>query len=256
VILLRSLLFSFFSMLWTISLGLLYLPLLALPRRFMQRGGRFWIRGVLFLLAITCGLRHRIVGRENLPAGAAIIASKHQSAWDTLIFHLLCDDPIFVLKKELLDVPVFGWYLRKAGNIAIDRQAGFRAIKRMIPAVQARLAEGAQIIIFPEGTRVAPGARQPYQPGIAAIAAVAHVPLVPVALNSGLFWGRRQLRKKPGTITLEMLPPLPPCEDRRALLAELETRIESATAALCGGQSSTDTAATGARALPSSSRAC
>lgn len=232
---LRSLAFALLAFLWTATLAVLYLPLLAAPRRWMQRAGRFWIRGVLALLAAICGLRHRIVGAELLPRGPVLIAAKHQSAWDTLIFHLLCDDPLFVLKRELLSVPLFGWYLRAAGNIPIDRGAGAGAIRAMTPLVQRRLAEGAQVIIFPEGTRTAPGSRRPYQPGIAALAARTGAPVVPVALNSGLYWGRRQLRKRPGTITLKVLPPLPPGLDRRTLMAELEQRIEAATAELCAG---------------------
>jgi 1-acyl-sn-glycerol-3-phosphate acyltransferase len=233
VIFVRSLVFTALALAWTAILALVYLPLLGLPRRWLQRAARLWIRGLMGLLAVICKLRYRVLGAETMPRGPLLIAAKHQSAWDTLIFHLLCDDPIFVLKRELLKVPVFGWYLRVAGNVAIDRRAGFRAIKAMMPEVERRLAEGAQIIVFPEGTRTAPGERRPYQPGIAAIAAHAAVPIVPVALNSGLFWGRRQLRKRPGTITLRILPPLRPGGDRRALMAELEAAIEQATHELC-----------------------
>ncbi len=228
----RSLAFAVASVVWSAVLAVVFLPLLLAPRARMQAGARLWARGVLGLLGVCCGLHHRVVGREHLPAGAFVIAAKHQSAWDTLVFHGLLADPVFVVKEELLRVPLFGWYLRKAGNIGIPRRAGFRAIKAMLPAVERRLSEGAQVIIFPEGTRVAPGARMPYQPGIAAIATRLAVPVVPAALNSGLFWGRRRFLKRPGVITLEFLAPIPPGLARERLVAMLAERIETASARL------------------------
>ena len=232
---LRSLLFNLVAFLWTALLAIAYLPLLGLPRRCMQAGARLWIRGVMLLVASICGLRYRILDGERIPHGPALLAVKHQSAWDTLIFHLLCDDPVYVLKRELTYIPLFGWYLRKAGNIGIDRSAGATSLRAMFPKVKQRLNEGCQVIVFPEGTRTPPGTRQPYQPGIAALYPRFAVPLLPVALNSGLFWGRRRFRKLPGRITLEVLQPLPAGLDRRLLLQELEARIEAATMRLCTG---------------------
>lgn len=232
--LVRSALFAVLATLWSTILSLLCLPALALPRRWDQRAGALWCRGLIALLRLCCGTDWRLQGREHLPAGPAIFACKHQSAWEALIWHLLVPDPIYVLKRELLSIPLIGWYLRRAGNIAIDRSAGFRAMKTMLPAVDQALAEGAQIIVFPEGTRTAPGQRQPYQPGVAALYARARVPVVPVALNSGAFWGRRRFRKEPGTIILRVLPPMPAGLSRAAFLEELERRIEEATAELCG----------------------
>jgi 1-acyl-sn-glycerol-3-phosphate acyltransferase len=228
----RAILFNASALLWTGILALFYLPLLLFPRKETQRFARFWIRGIMVLLKVCCRLDHRIEGLENLPHGPAILAAKHQSAWDTIVFHLLVPDPVFILKRELFRVPVFGWFLKHAGNIGIDRRAGFRAIRQMLPLVGQRLAEGAQIVVFPEGTRVAPGARRPYQPGIAALYARFPVPLVPIALDSGRFWGRRSFLKHPGTITLRILPPLPRALPRDAFLAHLETRIEEACASL------------------------
>jgi 1-acyl-sn-glycerol-3-phosphate acyltransferase len=245
---LRSLAFAVLAALWTLALAVVYLPLLALPRRRTQDGARAWAKGVLALVALCCGLRHRVVGREHLPAGAAVIAAKHQSAWETLIFHLLLPDPVYVLKKELFRVPLFGWYLRKAGNIGIPRQAGLRAIRAMLPAAARRLGEGAQVVVFPEGTRVAPGGRAPYQPGIAALYARLAVPVVPVALNAGLFWGRRSFLKHPGVITLEFLPPIPPGLAREPFLATLAERIESASARLAA-EAAVTAAGTGAAPL-------
>ena len=123
----------------------------------MQRAAAFWCRGLIALVGICCGLRWRVIGRENLPDGPTVFAAKHQSAWETLIFHVLLDDPVFVLKRELLRVPLVGWYMRKAGGIPIEREAGVRAIRTMLPRVQRALADGAQVIVFPEGTRTPAG---------------------------------------------------------------------------------------------------
>lgn len=168
-----------------------------------------------------------------MPSGRSIIAAKHQSAWDTLIFHVLLRDPVYVLKQELLTIPLMGWYLRKAGNIPIDRSAGSRALRMMQRAVDQALAEDSTIIIFPEGTRTAPGAPPSYQPGIAALYQHTEAPVVPVALNSGLFWKRAGLPARPGVITIEILPPMPRGLKRLEFLSELENRIEEATSRLC-----------------------
>jgi 1-acyl-sn-glycerol-3-phosphate acyltransferase len=229
----RSTLFAIAALLWTSLTALSYLPLLLGPRRVMQRAAAFWCRGLIELVALCCGLRWRVVGGENLPPGAAVIAAKHQSAWETLAFHLLLDDPVFVLKRELLKVPLVGWYMRKSGSIPIDRAAGFRSIKAMLPGVERALANGSQVIVFPEGTRTPPGQRRPYHPGIAAIYARTNAPIVPVALNSGMFWGRRHFLKSPGLITLAVLPPMPPALGRAAFMEELERRIETTTDRLC-----------------------
>lgn len=228
----RSSLFALLAFIFSAVLAVLFLPALVIPRRGFQELAALWCKGLIALLEICCGLRWRLVGREHIPTGAAIIASKHQSAWDTLIFHVLMKDPVYVLKRELLLVPFLGWYLRKAGSIAIDRAGGFRSLKAMLPEVDRALAEGAKVIVFPEGTRTAPGERASYQPGIAALYARCSAPVVPVALNSGLFWGRRRFIKRPGVITIEVLPPFPPGLRSADFLSCLEARIEDATARL------------------------
>lgn len=233
MIALRSLAFALFALLWTVLLCLLYLPLLACSRRTVQAAARFWCRGILALAACCCGLSYRIEGREHLPKGAAIVAAKHQSAWDTVIFHVLLPDPVYLLKHELKSVPLFGWYLSAAGSIAIDRAAGARAIRAMLPSVERALAEGSQIVVFPEGTRVAAGQKVAYQPGIAALYGRIGLPVVPVALNSGVFWQRRRFLKYPGVITLRALPPIEPGLSRDIFMRALERRIETATAELC-----------------------
>lgn len=232
MILLRSLLFQAVFYLWTTAMGVVGLPLLLAPRRWMMRFGTFWSWGALELLRWTAGLGYEVRGREHLPPGAAIIAMKHQSAWDTLAAPVIFDDPAVVMKRELGWIPVYGWFARKAGMIPIDRSAGAAALKRMVAASAGVIAAGRPIVIFPEGTRTAVGERRPYQPGVAALYRQLGLPMVPVAVNSGLFWGRRRFSKRPGRIVVEILPPLPPGCDRRAAMAEVETRIEAATARL------------------------
>ena len=222
--------FAFFA--WTVIAGTIGLPFLIAPRPVTMQFGRFWARSILFLLRIIVGLDHEIRGLDRIPRGGCIIAMKHQSAWDTLIPLVVLSDPAAVVKRELLLLPFYGWYATRAGSIGIDRKAGASALRRMIAAARPVAAEGRPIIIFPEGTRVAPGARLPYQPGVAALYQALAVPLVPVAVNSGYFWGRRSFLKRPGRIVLEFLAPIPAGWPRRRVMAELEERVEAATAAL------------------------
>ena len=229
---LRSLIFNLLFYAWIAGFGLPVLPLLALPRRFARVAVKLWAHGVLWLLARVVGLDYTVRGREHLPAGPAIIAAKHQSAWDTVIFLALLDDPAYVLKRELLKIPVYGWFPWKLGMIGIDRAAGPSALKRLAAQARPVLAAGRPIVIFPQGTRTEPGARRPYLPGVFALYAATDAPVVPVALNSGLFWGRRRFLRRPGRIVVEYLPALPPGLDRRRFMAALEARIETATAAL------------------------
>jgi len=231
----RSFLFNLSFFAWSTFMHVVCLPLLLLPRDWLWGATRLWLRGSLLLLGILCGLRHRELGIENLPQGAAIIAAKHQSAWETLFLSIRLNRPAFILKRELLLIPLFGWYLRKIGMIAVDRAGKAAALKQMVRDANARFAEGRQIVIFPEGTRVAPGDHKPYQPGIAALYGQLNVPVVPVALNSGLYWGRKAWAKKPGEILIEYLPAIPPGLDRKAFMAELERRLEPAATRLLDG---------------------
>ena len=149
---------------------------------------------------------------------------KHQSAWEAIVMPLALDDPAPMVKRELLMVPIYGWYMARAGAIAIDRKAGAAALRRIVAAARPAAAEGRPIVIFPQGTRVAPGVTVPYQPGVFALYQALSLPLVPAALNSGLFWGRRSFMKRPGCVTLQFLEPIPPGWPRRRLMAELEER--------------------------------
>jgi 1-acyl-sn-glycerol-3-phosphate acyltransferase len=233
VTIIRSLAYQALFLPWTLFVAIAYLPLLAFgSRRFTQRCAAFWLKGALVLQRAVLGLSFVVRGRQNLPAGAAVIAAKHQSAWDTLVFHTILDDPAYILKKELLLLPFIGWYLQKTGQIPIDRKAGIRALKLMVDESRRAIAEGRQIIIFPEGHRQPPGVAGEYHSGVAMLYSSLAVPLVPVALNSGLFWRRNALVRRHGVITLEFLPPMPVGLDRKAFMSELQRRIEEATRAL------------------------
>lgn len=226
----RSAIFSTLFILWTLTLGLLYVPLLLVPRGVTVVAARLWLHGAFGLLALLCGLRWQV--RGTVPQGAALIASKHQSTLETYAFRLIFADPAVILKKELLRIPIFGWYLWKTGVIAIDRSAGTRALKDMVRGAEAARDQGRPVLIFPEGTRSQVGQAGQYHTGIAMIYTSLGLPCVPVAVNSGLFWPRGSMTKHPGTVIIEFLDPIPPGLDRRKFMAELEKRIEDGTNAL------------------------
>lgn len=229
---LRSFAFNAAFYVATIAVGLIGLPMLLAPRRQVMRFGRFWALCVLWLLRVLTGLSGEVRGGEHVPGGACLIAMKHQSMWDTLMLPIVLGDPAVVIKRELLFVPLYGWYAARAGSIFIDRKAGAAALRRMVAAARRAAAAGRPVVIFPQGTRTAPGAHVPYQPGVAALYQALRLPLVPAAVNSGRFWGRRSFLKRPGCITMQFLDPIPPGLSRRELMAELERRIEAATTAL------------------------
>jgi 1-acyl-sn-glycerol-3-phosphate acyltransferase len=226
---LRSLCFNVGWYVGSVVIAVAGAPVLLLPRRAVIAWARVWIAFVLWWLRVTCRLDHRLVGLENLPAGPAIIACKHQSSWETLSFTLLFDDIAIVLKRELLLIPIVGWAMARAGNIAVSRGEGASALRGVVQQAKAAAARGCSIVIFPEGTRVAPGDRKPYHIGVAALYRQLGLPVVPVALNSGVFWGRRKFVKRPGTITMEVLPSIPPGLGRDEFMETLRTRIETAT---------------------------
>ncbi|HEX2116619.1 MAG TPA: 1-acyl-sn-glycerol-3-phosphate acyltransferase [Alphaproteobacteria bacterium] len=220
----------FFS--WSALVLALSLPLALVPRAAMMWCARRLASGTVDLLKVVVGLRHELRGDSSLLRQPVIIACKHQSAWDTFIFYLIARDPAYVMKKELMLIPVYGWLARKQRMIPIDRKAGAAALRGLLRAAERALADRRQIVIFPQGTRVAPGRRAPYQPGVAALYARLGCPVVPVALNSGCFWPRRSFLKYPGKIVVEVLPPIAPGLAKSAFMAELERRIETASARL------------------------
>jgi 1-acyl-sn-glycerol-3-phosphate acyltransferase len=227
---LRSLLFNFTFFPFTAFIAVVALPLLAVPRQHLLRLLRGWARGVLWLLRHVVGARVVVTGREHLPEGAAVVAAKHQSAFDTIVWLLLVPDCAYIMKKELLRIPLYGLLVRHAGMIPVDREGGGPALRRMLRATATALAERRQVVIFPEGTRTVPGERAPYFPGVVALASAAQAadaPVVPVATDSGRVWGRRAFRKRAGTIHITVLPPLPPGLPRAEILPRLEAVIEA-----------------------------
>ncbi len=232
MIYLRSILFNGTFYLWSVFMNVLWIPSLALPGGATELGQTYWARGINVLLRLVAGIRVEIRGQENVPQGPVLMAAKHQSAWDTMIFHIITHHPAMVMKKELLAVPIYGWYCRKTKMVPIDRKQGVKSLRDMIAAAKEAAKDGRPIIIFPQGRRVAPGVSAPYLPGVAALYGPLGLPCVPIALNSGLFWKHRSFLKPPGTIVLEFLPPIPAGLKRKEFMAVLEERIETASGRL------------------------
>ncbi len=230
MIAIRSALFMAWFLLLTAVMGIVFLPFLLAPRQATMWMARRWARATLWGLKIIAGLDHRQIGQA--PKGAVLVASKHMSMWDTLALYLALEDPGIILKRELLRIPFYGWYLQKTAAIAIDRGAGADALRSMVRGAQKVLDQGRPILIFPEGTRKKPGAPPDYKPGVAGLYGQLEIPCVPVALDSGRYW--RGFWKYPGTITLEFLAPIPAGLKRREFLATLEDRIETSTNRLLG----------------------
>jgi len=184
------------------------------------------------LLRTVGGIGCEVRGREKIPRGSIIVASKHQSAWETFALLPLFDNPLFIVKRELMWIPIFGWLMRKGRMVPVDRGAGSQALIAMTERARIELAEGRQLIIFPEGTRRPAGAEPRYKYGVAHLYAAEGVPCLPVALNSGLFWPRRSLMLRPGTVIVEILDPIAPGLDKDEFFERLRGAIEDATARL------------------------
>ena len=232
VVFARSILFN---ALFYLNLGVLLLAAtvtLVLPRRAILYMATLWGRTSLWLLRVVCGTKVEFRGIEKLPKGPFIVAAKHQSTWETFALLWLFEDFTFIVKRELMWIPLFGWFMWKGGMIPVDRGAGSQALTDMTAHARERIRSGRQLIIFPEGTRRAPGAEPRYKFGVAHLYADVGVPCVPVALNSGLFWPRRAFTRLPGTIVVEILDPIPPGLDKSEFFVRLQNDIESATARL------------------------
>jgi len=232
VILLRSLLFN---LAFYLNLGVLLIGAflaLVLPRRGVLGMAKLWGRTSVWLLRVICGTKVEFRGLEKLPKGALIVAAKHQSTWETFALLRLFDDFTFIVKRELMWIPIFGWCMAKGRMIPVDRSAGSQALGAMTKRAREEIRTGRQLIIFPEGTRRPTGAAPRYKFGVAHLYAEVGVPCVPVALNSGLFWPRRAFLRLPGTIVVEFLDPIPPGLDKDVFFKRLQTDIETATARL------------------------
>jgi 1-acyl-sn-glycerol-3-phosphate acyltransferase len=231
-ILARSLLFTaLFYVNITVRM-IVALPTIFLPYSFLHGVLRAYASSTLWLLRVVCGITVEWRGREKLPDGAYVVACKHQSSWETFALFMLLPDPTYVLKRELMSLPLFGWLATKARMIPVDRGSHAKALAGMAAAAREQSARGRQIVIFPEGTRRAPDAKPRYLPGVAYLYAELGLPCVPVALNSGLFMPRRSLRRHPGTVLVEVLDPIPPGLERREFFTRLQNVLEEATTRL------------------------
>lgn len=224
----RSLIFNIFYVTWTVLVGIVFCPIVLFPTHIIIFVvGQIWARGLYFFLRLFCNLELNLKGQENRPKTPAIYASKHQSALETFMYHLLINKPVFVLKKELLNLPIFGFYLKKMGMIAIDRSGGIKSLKLLLKEVENKLSQGYSIIIFPEGTRTTPGEKVEYNAGITAIYNLKAAPIVPVALNTGVFWPKNSFIKKPGKFVIEFLPQISENLDKKEFIQQLQNVIET-----------------------------
>jgi len=228
----RSVVFNLLFYLVLVAYLIGAMATLPLPRRYMLGVARAWAKTNLWMLRVICGIKADFRGLERIPRGGLIIASKHQSIWETFALLLLVDDPTFILKRELMWIPLFGWCLWKAQMIPVNRGARGPALAAMTQRAKVEMQRGRQIVIFPEGTRRPPGAEPQYKFGVAHLYAEAGVPCVPVALNSGLFWPRRSFRRFPGTVVVQVCDPIAAGLEKQELIARLQDAIETASAKL------------------------
>jgi 1-acyl-sn-glycerol-3-phosphate acyltransferase len=220
---LRAHLFAAFMAVLTGVMGLAFLPALA-DRRAARAITRLWAKINLAALALLCGVRYRIDGVEHMPSGPAIVAANHQSQWETIALLALLPRPAMVLKKELVRIPVYGWWAARTG-VPVDRGAGSKALRLLRRRTEIHIARGDQIVVFPEGTRGPPGKLGDLQPGVAGMYLVANAPVTPVVHNSGEYWRHPGPAIVPGEITLRFLPPIPPNQPRKAFMPALETAL-------------------------------
>ena len=215
----RSALFECFFVLWTVVLAIVFIWTLVVPFRLRLWAVLFYLHGLCLAERVILGLRYRVVGLENLPPGPVLVAAKHQSAWETAV----------IVKQELTRVPLWGWFASRMDVIDVDRQAGATAMRGMLARAKRHAERGLPVVIFPQGTRTRPGEYRRYLPGVAGLYGELGLPLVPMALNAGVFWGLDRWHRRGGVITIEILPAIPPGLDRRTMMRRLEERLEDAT---------------------------
>ncbi len=233
---LRSMAFAVFLYASGLILGIIALPALLLGENAARAIAKIWARIVIAVLKTLTGVTFRLEGENFLPKEGALVASNHQSMWETIALYMLLPKPVMVFKKELARVPIYGWFASRAGNIAVDRKGGPKALRAMRQQSAQRIADGYQVIVFPEGTRVPPGNTGKFHPGIAGIYAAADAPCTPIAHNSGLFWRYPGMNKKPGEISVKILPPIEAGLERKIFLTLLKDKIDGARPDLVGNQ--------------------
>lgn len=229
MIVLRSLIFTAVFYVWSTVAAIAMTPLLLGKRRWVVQAIGLWAKATIVLLRVICGVRMEIRGREHMPTGPALIAAKHQGMFDTIGPFAFLPDVAFVLKKELLAIPFYGWYSIKGGMVAVDRDAHAAALRKLVKDTRERMNEDRQVIIFPEGTRKNPGDEPDYKPGIAALYRDLGLPCTPVATNSGVHWPAHGFIRRPGTIVFEFLEPIPAGLKRGEFMKTLQARIEAAS---------------------------
>ena len=227
--LLLTIIFFIALVAWTILMGILSLPFLFLPSKFIAFPAKTWIRGIFILLKYICGVTHEIRGLHELSSEPSIIVSKHQSAFETFALYYYLKKSFFIHKKQLFYIPIFGQYLMKHNMVSIDRKGEASAMRKMITDVKKKLDSGSTIIIFPEGTRKKPGDKPDYKTGFIGIYNTSKRKLQPVALNSGLFWKKGLKVIKKGHIILEFLPQIEEGLNKKEVLKKVEHSIETAT---------------------------
>ena len=227
--LIRSIIFYLLLFIWTFFLGIFSLPYLLLPSSYIRNLANLWISGILQLLRLTCNITYEIKGKENIPNNAVIVASKHQSAFETLLLFKLIKNSIFIHKRELFFIPIFGLYLKKSNMISINRSEGINAMRKMLNEVKQRISNGYSIIIFPEGTRKKTDEPPDYKTGIAGIYKESNSEVLPVAINSGLYWPKHTFIKKPGKIIIKFLKLIPSQLEKSEFLKKIESVIEEET---------------------------
>ena len=224
----RSGIFNFLFFGWTaLVLALLWLAMPFSPSNF-RRAISIWPKGCFALLKII-GVSFEMRGLENIPAKPVLFAVKHQSVWETVFFLWQHKDNAYIMKSELTRIPFWGWYMKKSSHVLVDRTGGASSMRDMMRKSKAIMDDGRSIAIFPEGTRMPPGTIGKFHPGVAAIYTQLNATVVPVAVNSGMFWPRRVFLKKPGKIVIEFLPPIEPGMDRKEFMVELQSQIKTAT---------------------------
>jgi 1-acyl-sn-glycerol-3-phosphate acyltransferase len=229
LIFVRSLIFNILFYVVFLLWSVVALPTFLMPRAAMLKVANWWARTNILLMRVVCGIRVEFRGVEKIPRGPLIVASKHQSMWETISLLRFFEAPFFVVKRELKFIPLFGLFIIKTRMVAIDRARGGRALLAVLRRAEEEVKRGRQFVIFPEGTRTAPGAPPQYKAGVGMVYADCGVPVLPVALNSGLFWPRRTFMRYPGTLVVEFLDPIPPGLKREEFLTRLESVIEDAT---------------------------
>ncbi|HAX91659.1 MAG TPA: 1-acyl-sn-glycerol-3-phosphate acyltransferase [Rhodospirillaceae bacterium] len=225
----RSILFNLVFLFWVTVPTILFVWIVLLPQSKVVKVIRYWQATFAWLAKTIAGIDYVITGWKHVPHGACIIAAKHQSAWETCVLNVLFHDPAIVLKKELTYIPVWGWFAKASGLIPIDRKGGAKSLLIMKKAASDAIKAGRKIVIFPQGTRVKPHTHKPYKVGVAAMYQDLKLPVVPMALNSGLFWPKGAFLKKKGIVTIEFLPAIPPGLTRSALMRKLEEQLETAS---------------------------